>query len=739
MRKLILIVTGVILAVGLIVLSFTYKQTSQEQASLVSDLEYRTRILADSLKESVEPAYLNNSVSTLQKVVDKFADRQRLSGLIVLDNKGENISATSNLSKKNISDIPLVSEVMDGDKTVGGFAKIDNNRLYLLGVPLHDDDKVVGSLVVIQKADYIDAKIADIWRTNFFRFFLQSLLFALAIIIVVRFLLLKPLLELAESVRQVRSGQAGDEVSTKEQKIFGPLSSEIYKLFASLKQARSAASEEARLRLEKLDTPWTVDRLKEFIKARLKGKSIYVVSNREPYIHKKVGDKIQCLVPASGMVTALESVMEACGGTWLAYGSGSADKLTVDKQDKIQVPPDEPQYTLKRIWLTQEQVKGFYVGFSNEALWPLCHMAHNRPIFRQQDWAEYKKVNGKFAAALLREIKNVSQPVILIQDFHFALLPEMIKASRPDAEVFLFWHIPWPSPEAFGICPWRKEILGGMLGADVVGFHTQQYCNNFIDTVNSELESLTDFEHFSVTYKKHSSFIKPFPISIDFTNDDSKIVSVDKSVLLKKYGIESEYLGLGVDRLDYTKGIMERFKGIDFFFKLQPEFREKFTFLQIAPLSRTSVLKYQEFSEDVIAEAERINKKYQTANWQPIVLRTEHHTHAELNNLYKLANVCMVTSLSDGMNLVAKEYVAERNDELGVLILSQFTGSARSLKGALIINPYSAEETAKSINEAITMPASEQHRRMKKMRESVKDYNVYRWAAEFLRDITSVG
>lgn len=739
MKRLLIIVVGVVLAVGLIVLGFTYKQTSQEESALVADLQYRTRILADSLKESIEPAYLNNSVTTLQRVVDKFTDRQRLAGLAVFDSKGTKVAATEDLAPQAIADISPIQDAMDSDKSVGSFIKTGIASNYLFAEPLHSDDKVVGALVLVQRADYISAKIEDIWRTNFLRFFLQALLFALAIIVVVRFLLFRPISQLVESVKQVRSGNGKDKAHTtsKDQSFLKPLTTEISKLFTSLGQARLAASEEARMRLEKLDTPWTAERLKEFIKSRLKHRAIYVVSNREPYIHEKIGDKIECRVPASGMVTALESVMEACGGTWLAYGGGSADRTTVDKQDKIQVPPDEPRYSLKRIWLDDKQVQGFYLGFSNEALWPLCHMAHTRPIFRQEDWAQYRQVNGKFAESLLREIKNIPQPVVLIQDFHFALLPEMIKASRPDAQVALFWHIPWPNAEAFGICPWRKELLGGMLGADVVGFHTQQYCNNFMDTVSSQLESLTDFERFAVTYHGHTSFVKPFPISMAFTNSSGGGATPDRSVL-GNYGIATKYMGLGVDRMDYTKGILERFKGIEFFLNTYPEYRSQFTFLQIAPPSREGVARYQQFAMEVAQEAERINKKFKAAAWQPILLRAEHHTHEQLAVLYQLADLCLVTSLHDGMNLVAKEFVAAREQEDGVLVLSQFTGATRDLRGAIIINPYSAEQTAEAIYTGLTMPKSEQYRRMRKMRESVKNYNVYRWSAELIKAVTDL-
>ncbi len=349
----------------------------------------------------------------------------------------------------------------------------------------------------------------------------------------------------------------------------------------------------------------------------------------------------------------------------------------------------------------------------------------------------YRRVNNKFVQSLLEEIKDVPRPIILVQDYHLALLPEMIKKHRPDAEIGFFWHIPWPNTEMFSICPWRKEILKGLLGADVLGFHTQQYCNNFLETVGKEIESVADLEKFSITHADHTTYIKPFPISVPFTNGGVE-APAGKPAVLENLHLNVQYLGLGVDRLDYTKGIMERFKGLEFFFDMYPDYKGQMSFLQVAPPSREGVEKYRQFSEEVTREAERINKKFEKNGWKPIIFLKEHHNREEIYALYRAAKFCLVTSLSDGMNLVAKEFVAARDDEAGVLILSQFTGAARDLKDAIIVNPYSAEETAEAIYRAITMPVSEQNRRLKKMRLAVKDYNIYRWAAEFLRAINNL-
>jgi len=733
MRQILLITAVVVLAVTLVVGAFTVKQAASEQANLSSDLQYRTRVLADSLLESLEPSLRSGATSTIQRTVDKFADRERLVGLGVYKADGRIVAASAGLPE-NVRKGELAAEAMDTDDSAGDFNESGARYIYVFAQPMRDDGAVVGALVIVQSADYIVASVRSIWISNILRLAFQLTVFAAAMFVLVRFVIRRPLRELERLVRSARTGE--DIVDAPHYSFFSPLSKEISKIGRSLKQARATASQEARLRLEKIDTPWTAERLKEFTRAYLKDRPIYVVSNREPYIHTKARGTIQWSVPASGMVTALEPVMEATGGVWLAHGSGDADRETADADGRLEVPPDEPRYTLKRIFLSDEEVKGHYNGFSNEALWPMCHNAHTRPIFRHEDWIQYRKVNGTFAAALLREIKDDQRPLILVQDYHFALLPSLIKASRPDVNIAIFWHIPWPSAEAFSICPWRTDILEGMLGADLIGFHTQAYCNNFLETVGKEVESLIDYERFAVTRERHTSFVEAFPISIAFSHDEDDIRPSRDA--LKQLGVHTKLVGLGVDRLDYTKGIVERFKSLEFLFERHTEYIGKFTLLQIAPPSREAVEKYREYNDQVSSEAERINERFGTRNWKPIVLRKEHFDHDRLRVLYRLADVCLVTSLHDGMNLVAKEFVAARTDESGVLILSPFTGAARDLKGAIIVNPYSAEQGADAIHQALTMPKVEQHRRMKQMRESVRSYNVYRWSAEMIKSLAQL-
>jgi trehalose 6-phosphate synthase len=507
-------------------------------------------------------------------------------------------------------------------------------------------------------------------------------------------------------------------------------------MVTSLAQARASAKQEARLR-QSSESLWTAERLKEFIRGKLQGRAFVLVSNREPYVHTRRGKAIECVVPASGLVTALEPVMRACEGLWVAHGSGDADAATVDEDDRVRVPPDEPAYTLKRVWLTKEEEEGYYYGFANEGLWPLCHIAHTRPVFRSNDWAAYQAVNAKFAAAVLSEITDSVEPLVLVQDYHFALLPRLIKAARPDARVGLFWHIPWPNAEAVAICPWQREILDGMLGADLIGFHIQFHCNNFLDTVDRMLECRLDRERFAVTRESHTTLVRPYPISVApwETPDPGPR---DRDALLKEAGLPAVRIGVGVDRIDYTKGLLERFRGIERLFEKYPEFRERFVFVELGAPSRTHIPRYHDLVSEIDAEVDRINWRFRTKTWSPILFLKQHHSHREILRWYRAAEVCLVTSLHDGMNLVAKEYVSARQDGLGALILSVFTGASREMTDALIVNPYDTEQLADAIRYALAMPPDEQRRRMLALREQIRSYNVYRWAAALVDDLSQV-
>jgi trehalose 6-phosphate synthase len=525
--------------------------------------------------------------------------------------------------------------------------------------------------------------------------------------------------------------------------MFRPLAREVATMAHSLSQARLAAENEARLR-EAGESLWTADRLSVQVRTRLDGARLFVVSNREPYIHQRNGKSVDVIVPPSGLVTALEPVLNACDGTWIAHGSGDADAEMVDTRNRLRVPPDDPRYTLRRVWLGKEEEQGYYYGFANEGLWPLCHIAHTRPIFRADDWQHYQQVNRKFTDAVLEEIEDTPGPVILVQDYHFVLLPRMIKEKRPDARVAIFWHIPWPNPEAFGICPWQRQLVDGLLGADLVGFHVQSHCNNFLQTVDRTVESRVDWEHFSVLRQDHRTIVRPFPISVDLTDDEPAeddnqgFTYEERAALMRGLGVETTFLGIGVDRVDYTKGILERFLAVERFLEKNPTYQGKFTFVQIGAPSRTHIKRYHDLLAEVEVEADRINWRFQRDKWKPIVFLKRQHSHKEITPYYRAADLCLVTSLHDGMNLVAKEFLAARRDERGVLILSQFTGAARELRDALLVNPYDIEQTAEAIRVALEMEPEDKQLRVQRMRRVIKEHNIYRWAGNLITELCEV-
>jgi trehalose 6-phosphate synthase len=482
---------------------------------------------------------------------------------------------------------------------------------------------------------------------------------------------------------------------------------------------------------------WKPATLKTILHDHLAGDEVLIVSNREPYLHNRKGQHIEVQVPASGVVTALEPIMRACSGVWIAHGSGSADREVVDEHSHVRVPPDNPAYEIKRIWMTPEEEDGYYYGFANEGLWPLCHLAHVRPVFRSSDWEQYKKINERFAMAVIEEAKT-DNPVVLVQDYHLALVPKIVRDHLPHATIVTFWHIPWSDPERYAICPWYREILEGLLGSSILGFHTRFHCRNFINTVDRSLETRIDWDSSLISYQGILTEVNHYPISIAWPNRGQAQLPPESECRTRIRAINgiphAHRVGVGVERLDYTKGILERFLAVERLLELQPEWVGKFSFIQIAAPSRSKIEEYQQLTQQVTASAERINRRFGRDGYQPIYLRIEHHEPQDVTTYYRGADFCIVSSLHDGMNLVAKEFVAARDDEQGVLILSQFTGAATELPEALIINPYNIDQCAAAIHLAMTMPPTEQRARMRSMRGIVQEFNVYRWAGRMLMD-----
>ncbi len=734
------LIISLIIGVTIVSLCSSYYEVLIEKRSMRRDLQRRAEILGDSLARNVERDLQRKNPQTLNRLVQRFAHREDLAGLAIYDPKGQVIAITSQLAPVMTTVPPIVTQVLRDDREADVFQRIDTASLNICAFPLHNDDNlVIGVLAIVHDAGYIRSRSLSIWREAFLSALAYVVLIALVTLLIVRWSVEGPIARTAHWMRALRTGRTpSTRIKVPDLDLFRPLVREVTTFAESLSTARSAAEIEARLR-EEGQSLWTADRLAVHIRSRLEDGHLFVVSNREPYMHIRSGRTLEVSVPPSGLVTALEPVLRACNGTWVAHGSGSGDQEAVDQWDRLQVPPNDPQYTLRRVWLTKEEEEGYYYGFANEGLWPLCHIAHTRPIFRANDWEQYQAVNRKFADALLEEMDGSERPVVLVQDYHFALLPRMIKQKRPDARVALFWHIPWPNPEAFNICPWQRELVDGLLGADLLGFHIQSHCNNFLNTADRVVESRLDREHFAIQRRDHITTVHPFPISVDFTELPVEFPEApsyeERSGLLKALGVEATFLGIGVDRIDYTKGILERFLAVERFLEKYSKYQGSFTFIQIGAPSRTHIKRYHDLQAELEVEAERINWRFQKNKWKPIVLLDRQHTHKEIQKYYRAADLCLVTSLHDGMNLVAKEFLAARSDECGALVLSVFTGAARELHDALQVNPYDIDQTAEAIRAALEMQPEEKQARIQRMRRTIRERNVYYWAGSLITEL----
>ena len=618
--------------------------------------------------------------------------------------------------------------------------KYKEYSMYSYVLPVLDSaENTVGLIEVVYDTSYIFNILTRQWRGISVALIVLVFLMIIVTLPLQRQIFVLPVQRLTEWFTRFQKGETDEQLSFEEIGDLGKLAKEVEQVALGLRVARRTVSREAQDRVESGDL-WTEKRLQDLVRAKLGESSLFLVSNREPYMHvldEKTG-KPRCVRPASGVVTALDPVMRACGGVWVAQGSGNADRKFANSKGKLGVPPDDIHYILKRTWLSKDEERGFYYGFSNEGLWPLCHITYTRPVFRETDWQMYKKVNQKYADSILEELP-AKNPLVFIQDYHFTLLGKMIKEKRPDAIVALFWHIPWPNPEVFSICPYQEEILDGMLGCDLIGFHVQYHCNNFLDTANRLLESRVDTEKFSVVRANKETFIRAFPISVD--NYSYEAASSDfesMEAIRKEYELEGKIVGLGVERIDYTKGIVERIQAIDRFLEKYPQYIGKFVFIQIAAPSRTHIKRYHDLMGEIDELIDKVNWKHSDNSWKPIIYMKKHFSSDEIKPFYAIADVCVVSSLHDGMNLVAKEYVATKNGASGMLVLSCFTGAARELADAVQINPYSTEKFADAIKLAIEIPEEEKKARMSNMNKIVSDNNVFHWAGNIISEIASL-
>lgn len=718
-----------------------WQQVAQERRQSLDDLERRANLLVYRLSATAEKSLALADADVAVAMGERLEGHSRLLGFAIARADGRVIAAGPGVPELDSGMKEALARAVETREEATALSRGATGTTHLLARPLQNAEGGVGGvLAVFHDADYLDDRLT--------RGMVRGVIWTLGVGAVLLLftaggawaLFERPLHLLAEWMRRLRFGNT-QEAPPKGLAV-SKLADESAYLAASFRAARSREREEAEgvLRSERA---WTRERLRAHGIDALGGQQLVVVSNREPYMHQMREGKPQLVMPASGLVTALDPVLRACGGLWVAHGAGDADRQTANKAGCIAVPPDDPRYTLRRVWITKEEEQGYYYGFSNEGLWPLCHLTHERPVFRASDWEQYVRANQRFADAVLEEIGE-ENAVVMVQDYQLALVPGMLKEKRPDLRVGIFWHIPWPNAEAFRICPYRVEILHGLLGADLIGFHLQQHCNNFLDTVDRMVEARLDWDRFAADLKGHTALVRPFPISVQSWSEKDVAVGdelVEQIARLKQqHGLTTDGLriGVGVDRIDYTKGIAERFRAIDRFFEKHPEQRGRFTFVQLGAPSRTHIPRYRDLVNELEAMADEINWKYRgdAGEWKPIQLLVDHHNSHTVYAFMRAADVCIVSSLHDGMNLVAKEYVAAKGEAgdgaPGTLILSEFAGAARDLPEALIVNPYDTEEFAAAIYRALSMDAKERRQRMTRMRVRVEENNIYRWAADFL-------
>jgi trehalose 6-phosphate synthase len=683
------------------------------------DMALRANLAVTSADLSLMSAWRSGDVGALAAILDRITRDERILGAAACSATGRMDVATAKYPAQ-FSCARLVERAGSRASSSSQLSFSADQEAGPVRISIHPIGGIapLGSVVLIQDLSFAVRRDQTTRKQVLLGFFVLALCASAVTALAGRLYWRHWLAELHRAL----SGRASRD--------FRPLVQHVRELVERLTQERDSQTQLGR---------WTPERLRGALTEHLRGERIVLLANREPYIHERdPSGAVRVVHPASGLVTALEPVMRACSGVWVAHGAGSADRETVDAYDRVPVPPDERSYWLRRVWLSSEQETGFYYGFSNEGLWPLCHIAHARPTFRAADFEHYRQVNQKFANAVCEEV-DIDDPIILVQDYHFALAPRMIRQRLPKATILTFWHIPWPNAERFGICPWRREIVEGLLGSSIVGFHTNQHCNNFLEAVDSFVESRIDREHRSVAQSARSTLVRPYPISIEWPVrwlDDLPPSSQCRGNVLFELGLPATaLLGVGVDRLDYTKGIEERLQAVDELLTRYPEFRDRFVFVQLAAPSRERIERYRDLNQSVEKLASEINRKWSSGGrYRPVILHRSHHEPSTVFKYYRAADLCYVSSLHDGMNLVAKEFVAARDDERGVLVLSQFTGAARELTEALIVNPYDLQEASDAMAHALRMSESEQAERMRSMRKLVAELNVYRWAGRMLID-----
>lgn len=689
------------------------------------EVESRSRLVYDSTQAPIARALRAGDAERLSSILQGITHDQRILAAALCDDRGR-LRMARGVMPQSFSCDRVVQPGTESFSTLHS-----KGRRLLAGAFPVELSQRTAYVIVLHDISYIDA------RSNRVQTYVAAGLAGAGILagVIGVSVVLVSLRRWMDALRRAVDDMRGGRARRGPSDIAVPstLAREISKLLKELDAGRAPT--------ETPDVDWTPHSLEALLSGALPQAKVIVVANREPYIHNHTPGGITLQTPASGVVSALEPVMRACRGTWVAHGSGSADREMVDGADHIAVPPDSPAYTLRRLWISDEEQDGYYYGLANEGLWPLCHIAFVRPVFRASDWEMYRTINARFADAVIEEAQT-DDPIVLVQDYHFALVPRMIRERLPNATIVTFWHIPWPNAETFGICPWKEEILEGLLGSSILGFHTQFHCNNFFETVDRFIESRIDREHATVTLGGHETLVRPYPISIEWPPKGlagQRPVAECRARVREMLNLDADArLAVGIERFDYTKGILDRMRSIDMLLASIPEWRGRFTFVQVAAPTRSKLASYRALQDEAVALAEEINARHGSESYQPIRLIVRHHEPYEVFELFRASDLCIVSSLHDGMNLVAKEFVASRDDEAGVLVLSSFTGASRELSEALIVNPYDESEMALALDRALRMPAQEQHERMRLMRQQVREQNVYRWAGRMLIDAARV-
>ncbi len=462
--------------------------------------------------------------------------------------------------------------------------------------------------------------------------------------------------------------------------------------------------------------------------------NLIIVSNRLPVSVVKKGGELVFRESVGGVATGLNALRRRVKNVlWIGWPGIVKENI---RGKESYVTEKLRSLGLYPVFLSKKDKNAFYYGFCNKTIWPLFHYFTQYVILNKNYWRAYERVNKMYLEAVL-EVYSPGD-IIWVHDYHLMLLPKLIREALPEATIGFFLHIPFPSFEVFRMLPWRKEILEGLLGADLIGFHTYDYACHFLDSVSK----LLGYEH-SLGYiylKDRVVKVDAFPMGIDFEyfNSAVKNPKVKAEIKRLKKRVKGKKLVFSIDRLDYTKGVVLRLKAYDEFLNENPEFREKVILVLVVVPSRTGIKQYMEFKKEVEKLVGEINGKYGTFSWTPIWYLYRYIPQETLIALYYLADVALITPVRDGMNLVAKEYIATKVDGRGVLILSEFAGASRELVEALIVNPFNTDEVAKALKEALTMPLDEQVLRNKVMRDRLRRYDVHRWANAFLNMLMEV-